>query len=74
MSKNKSHLQKGINIMAAVLPLLILSPVVTTMGFKALQKQGIYSFLVVGILLGITTIILFVLGIRSLLKHLFNDK
>ena len=73
MSNKKSHLQKGINIMAAVLPLLILSPIIINIGFKALQKDGIYAFLVVGILLSITTIILFVLGIKALLNHLFND-
>ena len=73
MSNNKNHLKKGINIMAAVLPLLILSPVIINIGFKALQKDGIYVFLVVGILLAMFTIILFVLGIRALLAHLFND-
>lgn len=71
--KQSKHLSRGINIMAAVLPLLILSPVVVNIGFKALQKDGIYAFLVVGIILAIVTIILFVLGIRSLLSHLFND-
>ncbi|MGY5353972.1 DUF6095 family protein [Wenyingzhuangia sp. IMCC45467] len=73
MSSNKNYLKKGINIMAAVLPLLVLSPVVVNIGFKALQKDGIYSFLVIGIFLAIFTIILFVLGIRALLSHLFND-
>ncbi|MDO3694754.1 DUF6095 family protein [Wenyingzhuangia sp. chi5] len=73
MSSKKNHLQKGINIMAAVLPLLILSPVVVNIGFKALQKDGIYVFLIIGTLLAIVTIILFVLGIRALLNHLFNN-
>ncbi|ANW95676.1 hypothetical protein AXE80_05025 [Wenyingzhuangia fucanilytica] len=73
MNNKKSHLQRGINIMAAVLPLLILSPVLVNIGFKALQKDGIYGFLIVGILLAIATIILFVLGIRALLSHLFKD-
>ncbi len=73
MSNNKNYLKKGINIMAAVLPLLVLSPVIINIGFKALQKDNIYFILVIGILLAIFTIILFVMGIRALLSHLFND-
>lgn len=73
MDNPKNHLKKGINIMAAVLPLLVLSPVIINIGFKALQKDQIYGFLIVGIILAIFTIVLFVMGIRALLSHLFND-
>ena len=72
MDNNKKYLNKGINLMAAVLPLLFLSPVIVNIGFKALQKDGIYLFLFIGIALVILTIVLFALGIKSLLKHLFR--
>ena len=71
--RQSKHLKKGINTMAIVLPLLILSPVVINIGFKAVQKLNIHYILYIGIFLAALTIVLFVLGIRYLLKHLFND-
>ncbi|MDO6738881.1 DUF6095 family protein [Wenyingzhuangia sp. 2_MG-2023] len=72
--RQSKYLKKGINLMVVTLFLLILSPIVITMGYKAIQKLDTYIVLVVGILLAITTIILFAMGIRQLLKHLFGDE
>lgn len=69
----KKELRKGINLMGITLTLLILSPVVITIGLKAQQKGDIHFILYIGIILAIGTIILFALGIRSLLKYLFKD-
>lgn len=69
----KKHLRRGINIMGATLSLLILSPIVITIGFKAQQKGDISFILYIGIILAIGTIVLFAMGIRSLLKYLFRD-
>lgn len=71
--QHKTHLQRGINFMAVSLPLLILAPVTVNIGFKAQQKGGIDFILYIGIALAILAIVLFVLGIKSILKHLFND-
>ncbi len=73
MKQKKSNLQKGINLMVVTLLLLILSPVVINMGFKAQQKLEIDYILYLGILLAVLTIILFALGIKTLLKHLFEQ-
>lgn len=69
----KTYLQKGINFMAASLPLLILAPVAINIGFKAQQKGGIYFILYTGIGLAFIAIALFAMGIKYILKHLFND-
>lgn len=74
MENSKKHLKRGINYMTAALPMLILSPVVLNIGFKAIQKKDIHFILYIGILLAITTIVLFVLGIKYILKHLFKDQ
>ncbi|NIJ45501.1 hypothetical protein FHR24_001969 [Wenyingzhuangia heitensis] len=69
----KKNLRKGINLMGITLTMLIFSPLVINIGFKAQQKGDINFILYIGIALAIGTIILFALGIRSLLKHLFRD-
>jgi len=74
MSKTKkTYLQKGINFIAASLPLLILAPIAINIGFKAQQKGGIYFIIYIGIALAFLSIILFAMGIKYILKHLFND-
>lgn len=73
MEAKKSNLKKGINLMTATFFMIILSPIIINIGFKAQQKADINYILYIGILFAVITIILFTLGIRSLLKHLFND-
>ncbi|WP_010134524.1 DUF6095 family protein [Ochrovirga pacifica] len=72
--RQSKHLSKGINLMVGTLFLLILSPIVINIGYKALQKGDIVFVLIIGIVLAITAIILFVMGIKTLLKHLFEEK
>lgn len=69
---NKSTLNKGVKIMAATLPLLVLSPVVINIGFKAQQKANINFILYIGLVLAALTIFLFFWGIKTLLKYLFE--
>jgi len=70
---SKKQLRKGINLMGITLTLLVLSPIVINIGLKAQQKGDIHFILYIGIVLAIGTIILFALGIRSLLRYLFKD-
>ncbi len=70
----RNYLQKGINFMAGALFLLITTPIVITIGFKAQQKADINFILYIGIVLAIAAIIVFAMGINYLLKHLFKDK
>ncbi|MGY6647579.1 DUF6095 family protein [Wenyingzhuangia sp. IMCC45574] len=71
--RTSKYLSKGVNLMIGTLFLFILSPIVINIGYKALQKSDVYFVLIIGILLAVTGMVLFVLGIRNILKHLFGD-
>jgi NADH:ubiquinone oxidoreductase subunit K len=74
MGTSRKELVRGIKYELAALPLLIVAPILITIGFKAIKKQDNYLWLVVGILLAITAIILGFLGIRIILNAFFNKK
>ncbi|MGB5264276.1 MAG: DUF6095 family protein [Lutimonas sp.] len=63
---------KGFKYLAIALPLLFLSPVIVTMGFKLINKNGSFLLLILGIILTIFTILLVTQGIRIILKALFD--
>ena len=65
---------RGIKYELAALPLLFIAPVVITIGFKAIKQQNNYGWIVLGILLAITAIILGFLGIRIIVNAFFNKK
>ena len=68
---SKSLFNKGLKYIALALPLLFFSPVLITMGFKALNKSHNYWVLILGCLLTVFTIILVIQGFRVILKALF---
>ncbi len=77
MSKSKKLkpnplLMKGFKYLAIALPLLFLSPIVVTMGFKLINKNGSFLLLILGIILTIVTILIVTQGIRVVLKALFD--
>ena len=74
MGTNKKELVRGIKYELAALPLLVTSPIALTIGFKAIKQQNNYSWIVIGVILGITAIILGFLGIRIILNAFFNQK
>ena len=68
----KSLFNKGIKYLAIALPLLFISPILITIGFKALNKSNTYLVLILGCFLAIFTIVLVVQAFRIILKSLFN--
>ena len=62
---------KGIKYLAIALPLLFLSPIVITIGFKAITKSNNYLVIIIGCLLAIFTIGLVTQAFRIILKSLF---
>jgi NADH:ubiquinone oxidoreductase subunit K len=72
MSTNKKELLRGLKYELVTLPLLLISPILITIGFKAIKQQNNYIWLIVGILLAITAIILGFLGIKIILNAFFN--
>jgi len=74
MSTNKNELIRGLKYELAAFPLLIIGPILITIGFKAIKQQQNYLWLIVGILAAIFAIILGFIGIRIILNAFFNDK
>lgn len=68
----KKLFQKGLKFLAIALPLLFASPVLVTIGFKALNRGDGYIVLILGCLLAIFTIALVTQAFRLILKALFN--
>lgn len=71
-SETKALFQKGLKFLALALPLLFASPVLITIGFKALNKGNGYLILVLGCILALFTIALVTQAFRLILKALFN--
>ena len=74
MGTDRNELVRGLKYELATLPLLIAAPILITMGFKAIKQQNNYLFLIVGIVLAITAIVLGILGIKIILNAFFNSK
>lgn len=68
---SKATFNKGIKYLVIALPLLFISPILITIGFKALDKSNNYIILILGCILTICTVILVIQGIRVILKALF---
>ena len=74
MGTDRKELVRGLKYELGTLPLLIAAPILITMGFKAIKQQNNYLFLIVGIVLAITAIVLGILGIKIILNAFFNSK
>lgn len=74
MATNRKELVRGLKYELGAFPLLILAPILITIGFKAIKKQDNYLFLIVGIILAIAAITLGFIGIRIILNAFFNKK
>ncbi len=70
-SQAKSVFQKGMKYLALSLPLLFFSPIVVTIGFKALRKDQSYWLLILGCFLVLLTVVLVSQAFRLILKSLF---
>ena len=67
----KMVFQKGMKYLALSLPLLFISPIVVTVGFKALRRDDSYGLLILGCFLVVLTVVIVSQGFRLLLKSLF---
>jgi len=69
---SKSLFQKGIKYLAIALPLLFISPITITIGFKAINKSNNYFVLIIGCILAVLTIVMVTQAFRLILKSIFN--
>jgi len=74
MGTNKKELVRGIKYELAALPLLLSSPIIITIGLKAIKQQNNYIWIIFGICMAIAAIVLGFLGIRIILDALFDKK
>ncbi|NLP56676.1 DUF6095 family protein [Lutibacter sp. B1] len=74
MATDRKELVRGLKYELIALPLVILAPILITIGYKAIKQQNNYIWIVIGIGLAITAIILGFLGIKIILNAFFNDK
>lgn len=72
MGTNRKELARGLKYELGALPLVVIAPILITIGFKAIKHENNYLFLIVGILLAILAIVLGFLGIRIILNAFFN--
>jgi len=68
----KPLFNRGMKYLAIALPLLFISPILITMGFKAISKDDNYLLLIFGCILAIFTIALVTQAFRIILKALFS--
>ncbi|MFD1294494.1 DUF6095 family protein [Lutibacter holmesii] len=72
MATNKQKLAKGLKYELGALPLLIIAPILITIGFKAIKQQNNYFWLIAGIIVGIGAVTLGFLGIKIILNAFFE--
>lgn len=71
MSSDKNQIVKGIKFLAISLPLMVLGPVILTIGYRALN-DGIYFWIIIGVILILIAVIIAFLGIKTILNGLFE--
>jgi hypothetical protein len=70
---NKELLSKGIKYLSGALPLMFIGPAVIYNAFMNQQNVWHYLVLAIGIIACITSIFLMFLGLKTIMKSLFND-
>jgi hypothetical protein len=73
MATNKELLSKGIKYLTGALPLLFIGPSVIYNAFMNQQNVWHYLVLALGIIACFAAIFLMYLGLKTIMKSLFND-
>ena len=77
MKNNKTSFANAFKYLALALPFLFIAPIVITIGFKALKKDGSYMLLLLGVLLALAAMIITAMGVINVSRYIFdkdNDK
>ncbi len=72
MSSKKTPISKGLSYLALALPFLFGAPVVLSVGFSALRKDGIYFILILGVVLVIIAMLITALAVKLITKSIFD--
>lgn len=73
MATNKELLSKGIKYLAGALPLLFIGPSVIYNAFMNQENVWHYLVLAIGIIACLVAMFLMYLGLKIIMKSLFND-
>jgi len=73
MATNKELLSKGIKKLAWALPLLFIGPALIHNAFMNKQNNWHYLVLGIGIAVCIGAVYMMVLGLKTMMRSLFND-
>jgi len=77
MKNKKPTFGNAIKYLGLALPFLFIAPIVITIGFKALKKDGSYFILILGIFLAILAMVITATGVIKVSRYIFdkdNDK
>lgn len=72
MKTNKKELIRALKYEVIALPLVLIAPILISIGFKAIKHHNNYLWIIAGIIVAIIAIIVGFLGIRILLNALFE--
>ncbi|MNS71966.1 hypothetical protein D3C72_1053580 [compost metagenome] len=73
MATNKDLLAKGVKYLTGALPLLFIGPAVIHNAFMNKQNVWHYLVLAIGIIICLVAVYLAFLGLKTMMKSLFND-
>jgi hypothetical protein len=73
MSTNKELLSKGVKYLAWALPLLFIGPSFIYNAFINKENTWHYLVLGIGIMICLGSVYLIVLGLKTMMRSLFND-
>jgi hypothetical protein len=73
MSTNKELLSKGVKYLAWALPLLFIGPSLIYNAFINKENAWHYLVLGIGIMICLGSVYLIVLGLKTMMRSLFND-
>lgn len=72
MGTDRKELARGLKYVLGALPLLIIAPILITIGLKAIKLNN-YIWLIAGIILAILAMALGFIGIRIILNAFFKE-
>jgi len=73
MNNSRQTIMKGVKYIAVSTLFFFIGPVILSIGFRA-KEDGVYIWLVIGIILSLAAIIISLLGLRTIVKGIFLDK
>jgi hypothetical protein len=70
---NKEHLAKGIKYLTGALPLMFIGPTVIYNAFMNQHTKWHYLVLAIGIIACLASMYLMFVGLKTIMKGIFND-